>query len=189
VLAVVVACNQNLGLSMLRLGQHERSRTLLNQALTASVAGGGHRMAAASTTYLSLLELDTGAARAAERYAREAISLCDSWALAHATLSVALGCLGRHYEAMEAAESGMEILGREAVEEGENYLRLAHIDALAEAHRGDTRSALETAIDRLRQQLATIDEPGHRKSFLEAVPENARLVELGRERLGVTIVS
>ncbi len=44
----------------------------------------------------------------------------------------------------------------------------------------DARGAVGVAAERLRQRAARISDPGWRQSFLERVPDNARLLELAR---------
>jgi hypothetical protein len=48
----------------------------------------------------------------------------------------------------------------------------------------DPRGALQVAADRLRQRAAAISDAAWQKSFLENVPDNARILELARVWLG-----
>jgi hypothetical protein len=62
------------------------------------------------------------------------------------------------------------------------FIRLTHAECLAAAGRaGDARRVLAAARDRLLAQAEKIEDPGHRRTFFEGVPENARTLALALE--------
>jgi hypothetical protein len=64
------------------------------------------------------------------------------------------------------------------------FVRLIHAEALHATGAHDAaRSAIASARDRLLAIASRITDPGHRQSFLEAVPENARTITLARSWL------
>jgi hypothetical protein len=61
------------------------------------------------------------------------------------------------------------------------FVRVVHAEALhATGHHDAARRAIADAHARLIAIAGKIAEPGHRTSFLEAVPENARTLALAR---------
>jgi tetratricopeptide (TPR) repeat protein len=65
------------------------------------------------------------------------------------------------------------------------FVRLAHVEALHATGAGDAaRSAIADAREHLIAVAGRIAEPDHKRSFLEDVPENARIFALAREWLG-----
>ena len=103
-----------------------------------------------------------------------------------ATLAAIRLAQGRVAEALAASQ---EALGR--VEAGraralrDPFIRLVHVDALtASGDRAAADAALTIARDRLLATASRIPDASLCRSFLEDVPENARTIDLARERLG-----
>jgi hypothetical protein len=94
---------------------------------------------------------------------------------------------GRAAEAVAVAEDAM---ARSAAIGGcglfrAGFVHLVHAEALHATGAHDAaRHAIAGARARLRAIAGRIAEPGHRASFLEAVPENARTLALARAWLG-----
>jgi tetratricopeptide (TPR) repeat protein len=91
---------------------------------------------------------------------------------------------GRVAEALAAAREGMALLTAEGggMAEGESRLRLSFVQALEAA--GETaaaREALRAALASLFARAGRIQDARLRRSFLERVRENARLVALAAE--------
>nr|MBA2540101.1 hypothetical protein [Deltaproteobacteria bacterium] len=105
-------------------------------------------------------------------------------ALASAALDFALLAAGRPVEALRRATRAIRILERLGrVIEGESLIRLVHIEALlATGDLGATGVALSTAFGRVHERANRIADPAWRAGFLESVPENARILELARQR-------
>jgi hypothetical protein len=104
-----------------------------------------------------------------------------------ATLSAVRLAQGRAGEALVAAE---DAVGRCAAMGGCGmfrgaFVRLAHAEALhaTGAHQA-SRQAITDARARLFTVADRIDDPGYKQSFLENVPENARILALARAWLG-----
>src|SRR5262249_41063275 len=101
--------------------------------------------------------------------------------------------LSRVKVALGKGEEGLA-LARQALEQRESQggfgqrgtlTRLASVEARdAPGQRGGARAALRRALDELRARAALIEDEVVRRSFLSQVPENARVLALGREWLG-----
>ncbi|HWO26591.1 MAG TPA: protein kinase, partial [Kofleriaceae bacterium] len=103
------------------------------------------------------------------------------------TLAMLRLAQGRAAEALAAAEDAVArcaALGGCGMFRGA-FVRLAHAEALdaSGAHEA-ARGAIAAARDRLFAIAGRIADPAYRRSFLEAVPENARTLELARAWLG-----
>ena len=89
---------------------------------------------------------------------------------------LALGCATR-------GQAMLEELGK--IDEGESAVRLALAEALlASGREAEARAEVTRARDRLLERAAAIHDPALVRSFLGAVPENARTLELGRILVG-----
>jgi hypothetical protein len=144
--------------------------------------GSGHRI-------LADVLVRRGEPAAAEREARAALPrlavLPLERAAATATLAAALLGQGRAAEALTAAEDAM---AQYEARGGFGYrgalARLVHVEALEAA--GDHAAAcraLAAARDRVIANAGKIGDPELRRSFLEAVPENARTLALAAQWL------
>ncbi|KYF76141.1 hypothetical protein BE17_14420 [Sorangium cellulosum] len=104
-------------------------------------------------------------------------------AIAHATLAHVLLREGRAVEALSAARVAFETVERlGGLTEDESLVHLALAEALHACGDGDAaRAALATARDQLRAEADAIESPALRRSFLEAVPEHARILALAEE--------
>jgi eukaryotic-like serine/threonine-protein kinase len=131
-----------------------------------------------------------GALREAELHARKACELLvpflSGMVFARTVLSGILLAQGRVAEAREVAQLGVAELERmrnEGVFAVGMYLALAQACfAQGETSAGD--AALNKALRCVRARASDIPEPGARERFLRQVPENARTLELARERWG-----
>ncbi|CAN93268.1 Protein kinase [Sorangium cellulosum So ce56] len=101
-------------------------------------------------------------------------------AVAQATLAHALLRDGRAVEALAAARAGIEVVERlGSLDEDEALVRLAWAEALRACGDDDAaRAALAAASDQLCAEAGAIESPTLRRSFLEAVPEHARILIL-----------
>ncbi|WP_437671589.1 serine/threonine-protein kinase [Sorangium sp. So ce131] len=101
-------------------------------------------------------------------------------AVAQATFSRALLREGRPLEALAAAREAFEIVERlGGLDEDEAIVHLAWAEALhACGDGGAARTALAAARDQLHAEANAIESPALRRSFLEAVPEHARILAL-----------
>ncbi|WP_437665565.1 serine/threonine-protein kinase [Sorangium sp. So ce1182] len=104
-------------------------------------------------------------------------------AVAQATLAHVLLREGRTVDALAAARGAFETLERlGGLGEDESLVHLAWIEALHACGDGAAaRAALAAARDQLRAEADAIESPALRRSFLEAVPEHARILALATE--------
>ena len=133
----------------------------------------------------------TGELEAAEREVSPSIDLLTvsplDQAAAIATLAAVLLDRGRTVEALAAAHSAVdryEVMGAFGYRGG--FARLVLVWVLfAAGQMEEARATLLTARARLLARAAAIPDPESRRSFLHAVPENARTLALARDRLGL----
>ncbi len=144
-------------------------------------AGSSARCCAAAETWRP------PSARVAPSIALLAASPLDQ-AAATATLAAVLLGRGRTAEALAAAHTAMdkyEAMGAFGYRGA--FARLVLVEALeAAGMTAEARSALATARDHLLGRAAAIPDPDMRRTFLHAVPENARTLMLARDRLGAS---
>jgi tetratricopeptide (TPR) repeat protein len=182
--SVAAATRHTLGLALARLGQLAEAEAVETRAARAFEAQSNPRMEGGCRIYLSLILSQAGRLDEALGEARSAARLLDR---APPALACALGMVaqiqleqGRARDALFSVDQAMDILvSLGGIEEGETRIRLVHAEclfALGETERA--RGAIEVARDRLRERSAKITEPRYRQSFLGAVWENARVMEL-----------
>jgi tetratricopeptide (TPR) repeat protein len=178
---------QNLGLALARLGQLDEARLMEAEAVDAFRAFGNRRMEAASKYYLGHILLLAGESVRAEEQTRDALSLADLppglptiRAEGLAVLAQVLLAQGRAREAHQAAAEAhatVERLG--GIDGGEFLIRVEHAQALeAIGDHAAAVAALRVALERLTVCANKINDPALRQSFLQRVPENARIMEL-----------
>ncbi|WP_437877924.1 protein kinase domain-containing protein [Sorangium sp. So ce513] len=185
---------ENLGRTLFLLGDLGEARAQLDDALRVFVAAGDRRMEGGTYVYLAEVSRRAGDLARAEEEARRGCELLADCAplmpCALATLAQVLLAGGRPAEALEAARRAEELaaalitaLGH--LEEGESQLDLVRAEALeACGARDEARAAIAAARDRLLKRAGRIANPAWRASFLENVPEHARIQALARAWLG-----
>jgi tetratricopeptide (TPR) repeat protein len=179
----------NLGLVLGYLGRPDAEPCLLD-AIRELDAGGDMRLAANGRGYLIMVremrgELAAALAAAADAEARLATVEVPS------VLAQTLAAVARvHLQAKDPSAALARVRDVERVlasingllDEGESYVWLAIIDTLfAAGEAADARAALAKALARILERAAKMTDPAWRASFLERVPENARIVALARE--------
>lgn len=180
----------NLGIALARLGKFEEARAMETRALKVAATQNNRRLESGCRTYLAAILFLARDLDGAEREARAAVDILSAAppmrAHALAILGRVLVVAGRPREALHATQEAMSLMrSASGIEEGESMAWLAHIEALlACGHAEDFKAALPVARDRLRTRAEQISDPGWRTSFLYHVPENARILELARQRLG-----
>jgi tetratricopeptide (TPR) repeat protein len=187
---LLAAAQQNLGNVLSREGRHDEARALLNASLVMARAQEDRRLEVGARIYLSRSAFETRDAEAALAYVAEPVLPKGSPALhayALAARARALLLSGRDADAASAADEAMGALDAAGggMEEGETFVRLAHAEALiATGREADARAALARAREGIEARAARITTLSLRKSFLEDVPENARVLSLCAERAG-----
>jgi tetratricopeptide (TPR) repeat protein len=174
----------NLGLAFALQGRFAEGIALAEEAAALARESGARSSEMASRFYLARIALMAGDPARAEREGHsmldEPAALAGDRAHAFAVLSAAAAAQGRPADALAAARQAMEILASEGeIEEGESLLRLVHAEALqATGDAGQAAAALAEARDGLLVRAGKIADAELRRSFLERVPENARILEL-----------
>jgi eukaryotic-like serine/threonine-protein kinase len=174
----------NLGFVIARLGRLDQALEVESAALDLCVRLGHHRFEVFAHIYLAEIHRLRGELSAAEEAARLGVAA----ALTPALRAYALATLGHMLlvrqpaDALVAAREAMRTLqSLEGVEEGESLIRLVYVLALEAT--GSRSLALEHAREaqlRLSDRARRITERAWQRSFLERVPENARLRALVR---------
>ena len=100
-----------------------------------------------------------------------------------AQVQLARGKLPACMEACEDAFSRLTVLG--TMQEGEEMLRLVHVEALLRAERIDeARAALDLAYRCVMGRAEQMSQPFHREAFLSRLYECRRIIELSAQLLG-----
>ncbi|WP_438010403.1 protein kinase [Sorangium sp. So ce321] len=184
-----VAISSDIQLARISLA---RGQSTTAKALTAAVveevrASGNGRQMGHALVLLTQALLDLGELAEARAQVTTAIDETQAYpgpqALAQAALAHTLLRQGHALEALAAARTAIELLERiEGLEENDAFVHLAWIEALHACGDGDAaRAALTAARDQLRAEADAIESPALRRSFLEAVPEHARILALATE--------
>ncbi len=187
--SLVEITKHNLAVVLARRGELAQARAMEAEAVETLRAQGNRRQEVAARIYLSAICLLAGDAEEAVREAKRALER-DSpppiRAYAVATLARALAGAGLAAEALAVAREAADLLaslGR--LEEGEPTVRLALAEALHAS--GDLPAAKLAIADAQAHLLAAaskIKDEELRRSFLDAVPENARTIRLAKEWAG-----
>jgi hypothetical protein len=167
-----------------------RGEALEREAADEFMAQGDRRLEAASRAYLASMLMESGDLDGAEREGQLAVSLSRGTPPVHAeclaSLSRVLRARADVDGALARAEEAMAILdGLGALDEGESLVCLAWLEALHAAGRtAEAKASAAQARDRLQASAAKIADEGWRRSFLEQVRDNRRLLELAKELAG-----
>ncbi len=182
----------DLGLAVALQGRFAEGIAIEEEVIALARDGGTRDGELTARCYLARISLRAGDLDRAEQESRslleDSAALAGDRAYALAVLSATLTARGRPAEALAAAQRAVDILATEvdlARREGESLIRLAHAEALHES--GDARraaAAFTEARAALLARAAKITDPELRRSFLERVPENARILALAGELLG-----
>jgi tetratricopeptide (TPR) repeat protein len=179
----------NLGMIRADLGALEEGRQIVEEALTISRRNADRRVEGFSQQYLAVIAIRLRHFDAAEVHARAALSLAGEalQPAAMAALACALLGEGRVPEALVEARQANHLLERAGyVEDGEALILLSLAESLlAAGDRVAGREAAGRAYRRLLDRADAIDEPSWRTSFLAALPEHRRTIEVART-LGLT---
>ncbi len=169
---------QNLGTVLRGMGRLEEARDRERRAVAIAESMNDSRIAGAARSYSALMTLELGDPVMAEKECRLAIDHLHKnpplVGFARAVLSRALIAQGRTAEGLEESHAAIAIMD-EGVEDGETFIRLAHVEALEAS--GDIEGARKAAIEAERRLVARADriqDDTMRESFLERVPESLR---------------
>ncbi|WP_434041106.1 MULTISPECIES: protein kinase domain-containing protein [Sorangium] len=162
-------------------GQSAAARTTAARVIEEARAVGNGRQMGQARVLLAQALIELGDLAQACAQASTAIDETRAYpaeqSIAQATLAHALLREGRALEALEAARAAIEIVTRVGgLDENEALVHLAWAEALDAC--GDevaARAALAAAFNELRAEADAIESPPLRRSFLEGVPEHARI--------------
>jgi ATP/maltotriose-dependent transcriptional regulator MalT len=179
--ALTVMLHNNQAEVLEGLGNLDGARTAAERAIELAWSQGNSRMAGYSRVYLARTLLAADRIEEAERAARTSCAeLAEQPTLighAKAILARVLLARGAIGEAAVVAEQAVLDIGK--IEEGEATIRLVHAETLAASGQIDrARVALCAAKDRLVERASKIRDVAAAESFLHAVRDNARTLEL-----------
>ncbi len=187
--AILTTLEHNWGLSLLRLGRLGEALEVEQRALAR--AHQMHRSLISSChRYLANILLVSGDLEGAARHADEAVASAapgrPQFANALATRALVELARGHRDGALASAIRGRAALDELGVmDEGESIVRLAYVEAmLAVGRHAEARVEVARARERLLERAAAIHDDALVRSFLGAVPENARILDLARMLVG-----
>jgi eukaryotic-like serine/threonine-protein kinase len=180
---------QNLGSVLARQGRLDEALAILAETVEVFRSQRDARFTAGSSIYLASVLAQAGRLDEAEAEARQAVAFAAGSpplvAHAHGVLASVLIRGGRCDEALRVAEAAMALSASVGGTEDDRELELVHAEALHAV--GDlerARACIGRARDRLLELAVGIEDPAWRRAFLEAVPENARMLALAADWLG-----
>jgi predicted ATPase len=174
---VSAMAKNNLGLTLIRLGEIERGLAVEREAVEAFARYGDRRMEAASRLYVARHLLEAGDAAGAQAEAETAIELAGTLpslrCYARAIVGGALLVRGDGEQALVALQDALTTFERHGAEEGEILIRVLHRNALRALGRSEEaeRAAARTR-DRVGELARAISDDALRHGFLANVPEN-----------------
>jgi serine/threonine protein kinase len=185
----VATLKVNLGFAHAHLGQLDQALAMESTALEQAIQQGNRRVEGYSRIYLAvILSLQNdleGAASAAQEAITTAEGLPGLHACALATLASILLMQNLPHPALSHARQAMSLLEKlEGVEEGQALIRATY--ALALRGTGSEPEGRECILDArswLLDHARRISDPRWRQSFLENVPDNARVLHLADQWL------
>jgi tetratricopeptide (TPR) repeat protein len=182
---VVAGALHNLGLTLSRQGRFDEALEVERRAVDEAVAQRDRRVIGASRVYLAMIHAEQGAWVDAERAARDALEVLGDTPpvriQAKAVLADALRRQGRVGDALAAACDAMaELAVVREIEEGDVLLHTVYAECLLDAADPRAEGAVRAAADRVSKRAGSIADDSVRARFLEAIPENARALELAR---------
>ena len=185
---VIDALNHNLGYAVARQGRLEEAERIERDAVEGSKRHGHRRLECDSKLYLALIRLARGDAEDAERMARSCVEMAEPgspWgARALAGLAAVHLAQGRVAEALDEAARAFRTLEKVGgvVDSLGGLVHLVYARTSYESGDRETaKSVVQNACQALDLAAAKIKRPEWRKSYLENVPEHARLRELAVE--------
>jgi tetratricopeptide (TPR) repeat protein len=188
---LIANAKANLGLALAYLGQHEEARAVELEVIQYCEVHNSPRLEGAAWFCLATNSRLAGALEQAEAEARRAVQLCE---VVHQFQATAQGRLAdillaqgnQPQQALTHASLAMDRLRQQGVvEEGESLIQCTYAEALdACGRREEAVAVLRSAWVRLMERASRLHEDSFRTSFLERVPENARVLSLARAWLG-----
>ena len=172
-----------------RLGRPQEAVPVMREVAVALARTQSGRKEGGTLVALARALVSQGELDEAEEMARRAVHVLEQNGrplLPTARTALALVALarGRADEALELMRTAVKEVMDGGLEAGESMLYLAHAEALwATGAHAEAREAIRAARVRIETVAAAIDEPALRASYLGAIEENARTLELARRWL------
>ena len=179
----------DLGRTSLRRAQNEEAQRALSESVEGYVRLGMMRDVGLARAYLALSAAQRGDIVRAAEFAAKSLddAACEPGAHALALATAAKVALLRHQpmEARGLAENALQLVREHHLYEHVAFARLTHVESLVSCGLlQEASSALADAHVWLHERAAMIEDEGLRHSFLNQVPENARILMLGAQELG-----
>jgi tetratricopeptide (TPR) repeat protein len=184
---IEASARHNLGMALGYQGRFDDARREERTAIEVFEAAGYRRMETASHVALAEIELLAGGIPVALAEAEKALAASEGIppmrVYALAIFADALLGMGRISEARSRASEAAALLASlGSIEAGESLVGAVEAEALfASGEKERARSVISEARERLMARASNIAEPALRKSFLERVRHNARVLTLARE--------
>lgn len=190
---IVAIGKHNLGPCLFEIGDVEAAVRMESEAVAFYSAQGELRLDGGSRYYLARMLTRLGRLDQAEVELRKAIerlaSIPATRVLAEAALARLLVLRGRTDDALKLARVAVHPPEEGVEAESPNAVRLALIEALlANGFRDEARTVVTEAIADVFAHIERVRTPAYRKSALERVFDNARILSVARE-LGVGVPS
>jgi tetratricopeptide (TPR) repeat protein len=184
---IEASARHNLGMALGHQGRFDDARREETTAIQVFEAAGYRRMEAASHIALAEIELLAGQVEVALREAEQAVEISETIppmkVYALGVLADALLAAGRVAEArLPASQAASLLVSLGSLESGESLV--GAVDAATLHASGDREGAFRVVAEacaKLLARAAKIDDPALRRSFLERVPYNARIMKLARD--------
>jgi tetratricopeptide (TPR) repeat protein len=188
-LAFVASLEANLGFALAQLGEVDHAIDVTRAALERCVRLRDKRIEAFTRIYLATMHSLRGEHDLAISFAKQATDMLEGntaiRAYALATLGILLLEQRQTAPALRCAQEAMDVLNRlGGVDEGESLIRTLNALALRAAGKDpEGRKQIADARKRLIERADRIKNLHWRQSFLERVPDNARLLQLAAQWL------
>ena len=188
-LAIASQIKAYLALAAFRQGERERAVSLVSAALEEAEPRGDRYTLGHAHAFHALIQAQADDHGAALAEADAAVAAAEPFPslLAHAlgVRAATLLVAGNAASALEPARRAMGLLvERGGAGEGESLARLTHALVLAQTgDQAESRRAMKAARDRVVGLAERLGDRRYKRSFLEKIPENTRILQLGAEWL------
>lgn len=189
----VAAAKANLGISLAHLDQLDEALRVESESLEQCMRQGNRRFGGVCRIYLATIHTLRREKDKALEMAYLAVTASEGippvHAYAQATLANVLLMHNKPVDALVHSAKAMRLLKEmEGIEEGESLIRLTHALSLRGTHQEhrekEGRSVVAEARRRVMERASRIRDPRWRASFLENVPDNARVIEIANQWVG-----
>ncbi|MCA9623833.1 MAG: protein kinase [Myxococcales bacterium] len=189
------SCLQNIGMSQARLGSFNHAIELQREAARIADECGGARLGINCRVYEAQMLVwrgepgDLRHAHALVQHIRHATQSLLGLQVVALFIEARVQLTRRHLdEALTAARAAHARIDDGPIEEWDEQIRLCLVEALlATGHRDEADAILRRAFEIIGHRLDNIERPTYRQSYATRNSDVFRLLELARERLGLTL--